>query len=109
MSTPILTRTEKGQLCPFVPRYDERSVQVLIRFLAAYLTEVQATLDKLIAFAGPQRNHPLFKGQIEHWQKYVSCIKWLAHRVHCKQEHLLILTDDDIKEIETQWAETSET
>jgi hypothetical protein len=85
------------------PRYDEKTQRLIRRFLAAAAVDAQ---DKLAAFrkmAGKDTSHPLFAGNILYVQHLLASIKWLAYRATLRQSHLLVMSDDDVRQLEETW------
>lgn len=91
------------------PEYDDATQRKLLRFLAAYLTEAENTLEQTIKLAGEDRHLPIFANKIKYHKSQVSTIKWLVSRVYYRQRHLLELDDDQITEIVDRCVEQSQT
>ena len=85
------------------PLYDEKTRNIILRFLAACSFDCDAALAKYTEMA---KNKDLFRTAINakiYWQNARSMIKWLAHRATQRQRHLITFPDDHLTSRMQEW------
>lgn len=80
------------------PYYDEWTKATILRFLADSYGHFERMVAGLKAMWRDQQDHPLCVGNLAYAKHCLSAIREMAQRVHYRQNHLLVLTDDDIRE-----------
>lgn len=98
MSVPIQTHIRKRKCPPKFPLYDERDLNLILRFLAAYLTEFQMALESEKKMAGIAAESKLFANRVLFRRYQVATVKALINRAFWPQKHLALVTDDEIRE-----------
>lgn len=83
--------------------YDDQTKRAIHRFLAYSQMTLESHLRGVRDFAGRDRDHVLFAGQISYLENAISTVKLLAHRVNCRQRHLLFPDDSELERIGESW------
>lgn len=96
MSVPMPTPTGKRRSRPKYPLYEESELRIILRFLAAYLTEFEGKLAGEREIAKGDESHPLLAGRIKFRQHQVTTIHELVKRAYWPQKHLALVTDEEI-------------
>lgn len=99
MSVPMPTYTARKKSQPKYPLYDGETLARILRFLAAYLTEFQMTLERERELAKGVENVKIFAGRIKYREHQVATIRELVKRAYWPQRHLTLVTDDEISEV----------
>lgn len=99
MSVPIPTSIRKRKSAPKFPLYDEKELRVIIRFLAAYLTEFQTALDTERTIAGKDSQKEPFRSRIRYRDHQVTTIRELVRRAFWPQKHLALVSEEEIDEM----------
>lgn len=98
MSVPIQTPTTKRNSRPKYPLYGNAELNLILRFLAAYLTEFQTKLASERAMAKGSENVKIFAGRVKFREHQVSTIMELVKRAYWPQKHLALVSDAEIEE-----------
>lgn len=106
---PQSTLPIKEAISPAAPRYADRELLIIHRFLAACLLTAEKSLTAVRATAGKDRNHPLFAGQIRHYEGVIAGLKWAGHLATYRQPHLLDPENTLLIERMLQWQQQQET
>lgn len=85
------------------PHYDEASLAVIHRFLAAYLVDVRHALEREKELAGKDRHLSPFSNRIRHFEAIESAVLHLHWLSNQRQPHLFNLDDPRIMEVLVQW------
>jgi len=98
MSVPMPIPTKRKKSPPKYPLYGENELKVILRFLAAYLTEFQTKLATERELAKGLETVKTFAGRVKYCEHQVSTIRELVRRAYWPQKHLLLVTDKEIEE-----------
>jgi hypothetical protein len=91
------------------PKYDEKDLETILRFLAACLIDAMKAMEQWRLMCGPGETNQMLQGNLKYWQNVCSAIRWVGDRATKRQTHLLAFNDDELQEIKKQWLLHSET
>jgi len=95
VQTPMPTRKRKSP--QKYPSYEEGELAVVLRFLAAYLTEFQENLRIERELAKDHPTWAIFAGRVKYREHQVATVMELVKRAYWPQKHLALVPDDEIK------------
>lgn len=81
---------------PLYPIYASDELNVILRFLAAYLTEFEETLARERELAKGCENVKTFAGRVKYREHQVATVKELVKRAYWPQKHLALIPQDEI-------------
>lgn len=99
MSVPNPTHTRGPKSQPKYRRYDESELRVILRFLAAYLTEFQMILAQERELAKGVEKLPTFAGRVKYREHQVATVRELVKRAYWPQKHLELIPDAEIERL----------
>lgn len=93
------TNRKIDQLPRYAPKYQEKELNLLLRFLASIYTEWDMAEERLKLMAGKDQFKPPYAGMIAYYRHAKAGCLYMSKRASQGQRHLLEIDEERIKEI----------